>query len=203
MLEKPMKKNNLMRRLMAKLKMLRDENSGVAALEFAIIAPVLILMFLGTIEISLAIAVDRKVSRISSSVADLITRTEHNDIPRSELDEFVKIAERIMFPYDDSVSISIVGVLIDSGESTVQWRYTSGGGTAPSPGQPFPVPASIRTDGSFLISAIVQTNHAPAVGFINYDENGKITFDGASIELSEQMYLRPRRSNRIDCSQCT
>jgi len=200
----PLKRNSPMRHMMTKLKLLRDEDSGVAALEFAIIAPVLILLFLGTIEISLAIAVDRKVSRISSSVADLITRTELTDIPPSEMNEFVKIAERIMFPYDDQVAITIVGIDVVGGNSVVRWRYTSGGGSAPAPGQPFPVPANIRTDGSFLISAVVKTNHAPAVGFINYND-GQLSLDGATIELSEQMFLRPRRAppSGIDCSACT
>ena len=54
----------------------RTEIRGVAALEFAIIAPILILMLVGTLEISLAIAVNRKVSRISSTVADLITQSQ-------------------------------------------------------------------------------------------------------------------------------
>ncbi|MDJ0613270.1 MAG: pilus assembly protein [Rhizobiaceae bacterium] len=201
---KRFKQENAMGRFLVKCKLLRDDESGVAALEFAIIAPILILLFLGTIEISLAIAVDRKISRISSSVADLITRTQFSDLPVSEMDEFVKIANRIMYPYQDSVAISIMGIDVVNGSSTVRWRYTTGGGTAPAPGQPFTVPANIRNTDAFLIAAVVKTDHSPAVGFINYDD-GKISFDGASIELSEQMFLRPRRAKDtgIDCSACT
>ena len=192
---------SMTRRLLIKLKLLRDDNSGIAALEFAIIAPILILLFLGTLEVSLAVSVDRKVSRISSSIADLITRHKTGTILRSELDEFVKIADRIMFPYNDQVAVSIVAVKVINGTPEVQWRYTAGGGTAPAAGQPFPIPNSIQTDGSFLVSAHVKTDHAPAFQFVNY-ENGRLTFDGASIELQEQMFLRPRAINEFDCSGC-
>ncbi len=199
-----LKENNPMRRLMVKLKLMRDDESGVAALEFAIIAPVLILLFLGTIEISLAIAVDRKVSRISSSIADLITRAAplNNDLSPAEMQEFVTIANRIMFPYEDQVSVAIVGVDVVDGNSVVRWRFTTGGSSAPAAGQPFPIPDNIKTNGSFIVSAQVVTNHAPAVGFINYD-NGQISLDAATIELSEQMFLRPRRTDAFDCSQCS
>ncbi len=183
------------------LRRFKSDNKGVAALEFAIIAPILVLLFLGTLEISLAVAVDRKVARISSTVADLITR-QSGQFDKAFLDTIYEVSDRIMYPYSDQVEIVIVGVDIDaSGTATVAWSDEYGGASGPATGSAYTVPSSIRTPDSFLIAASVKTDHAPAFKFVNY-KNGGLTFDGASIELSEEMFLRPRQSNNQICSDC-
>src|SRR5260370_2301338 len=52
----------------------RRDRSGLAALEFAIIAPVMLVMFLGTVEFSSGIAVNRKVTLIARTLSDLTSR---------------------------------------------------------------------------------------------------------------------------------
>lgn len=179
----------------------RKDSKGVAALEFAIIAPILILLFLGTLEISLAVSVDRKVSRISSAVADLITQ-ETETIDADYLDSVFAIADRIMYPHDDSVEIAVVGIDIDENSvARVTWKRTYGGATAPAVGSTYPVPNSIKNPDTFLVAATVKTDHAPAFKFVNYN-NGNLTFDGATIELSEEMFLRPRQSDSQMCTDC-
>ncbi|MEM9277143.1 MAG: TadE/TadG family type IV pilus assembly protein [Pseudomonadota bacterium] len=178
----------------------RHDKKGVAAVEFALIVPILLLLFIGTLEISLAVAVDRKVSRISSSVADLITQSENFN--EAGLDQLMDIANRIMHPYDATVKISIVAVYIDDdGVAKVEWAHGRNGGAEPAQGSLFNVPASIKTNDTFLLSARVSSDHEPAFAFINFD-GSKITFDDASIELSEQMFLRPRTGSGITCSDC-
>lgn len=179
------------------------ENDGVAAIEFAILAPVLILLFLGTLEISYAVAVDRKVSRISSSVADLITQGE--EFNESELNDIMDIAKRIMRPYNEpagNLKISLVAIEVASGEAKVQWSHGFNGGAEPAKGSTFSVPANIKVDGTHLLSATVSVDHEPAFSFVGFRE-GYITFDDSSIALEEQMFLRPRLDGGgIDCTNC-
>ena len=49
----------------------RADKQGVAAIEFAFIVPIMFLMFVGAVELSQAITVDRRVTQAASSVADL------------------------------------------------------------------------------------------------------------------------------------
>ena len=172
---------------------------AVAAVEFAIIAPILILLFVGTIEISLAVAVDRKVSRISSSVADLITQS--SKFTGDEINEIMNIADRIMFPYDDVPKISIVGIEIKNDEAKVTWACQKNGAPKPAVGSTVSVPSQIKVNDTFLVSATVTTDHEPAFKFVGY-ENGRLTFDDASIEMSEQMFLRPRLGGQVEVTGC-
>lgn len=187
-------------RLPGNLRRFRKDNEGVAALEFAIIAPILVLLFLGTIEISLAVAVDRKVSRVSSAVADLITQ-QPDEFDTDTLDSIFEISSQIMYPYDDGVEIVVSGLKIDNGVARVEWSRGYGGGSKRSVGSTYAVPSSIKVDGTFLVAATVKTDHSPAFKFVNYKDGG-LTFDGASIELSEEMFLRPRRASEQLCTDC-
>ncbi|MEM7214047.1 MAG: TadE/TadG family type IV pilus assembly protein [Pseudomonadota bacterium] len=176
------------------------DKKGVAAVEFALIVPILLLLFIGTLEISLAVAVDRKVSRISSSVADLITQGDSYN--KAGLDQLTDIATRIMLPYGDVVQISVVAINIDSnGIPRVAWSYGRNGGAKPAPGTLFPVPTNIANPDTFLISSEVTTNHAPAFSFLTFD-GSNLKFDDTAIPLGEQMFLRPRKGDDIDCSDC-
>ena len=186
--------------LSGKLKSFRKDNKGLAALEFAIISPILILLFLGTLEISLAIAVDRKVSRVSSAVADLVTQHEEQDFDQAFLDAMADIADRIMFPYDDELEIAIAGIQITNNQPRVVWSWGKNT-TAPAVNSVYNVPASIRQNDTYLLAAKVETAHEPAFKFVSF-ENGKLSFDAAAIELGEEMFLRPRLYDSQTCSDC-
>lgn len=198
-----------MKRLIGNLKKITpgrrklSDDSGVAAIEFAILAPILILLFIGTLEISYAVAVDRKISRISSSVADLITQGD--SYSEADLNKIMDIAKRIMQPYEDpanALKISLVAIEIDSGEAKVDWSHGFNGGDEPAQGSTFAVPANIKVDGTYLLSATVSVEHEPAFSFVGFRE-GYITFDDSSISLEEQMFLRPRLDGGgIQCSDC-
>ncbi len=47
---------------------------GIAAVEFALIVPIMLCMFIGTVELSQAITVDRRVTQVASTTADLVAR---------------------------------------------------------------------------------------------------------------------------------
>ncbi|WP_409432520.1 TadE/TadG family type IV pilus assembly protein [Litorimonas sp. RW-G-Af-16] len=57
-----------------KIAELRSDTNGIAAVEFALIAPVMIAMYFGLAEIAQAISVDRKISQSTSVAGDLATQ---------------------------------------------------------------------------------------------------------------------------------
>ena len=50
------------------------DRRGIAATEFAIIAPMMLIMFFGVIEFSSGIAVDRKVTFVARTETDLVSQ---------------------------------------------------------------------------------------------------------------------------------
>ena len=80
---------------------LPDRQAGVAAIEFAFIVPIMFVMFVGAVELSQAITVDRRVTQAASSVADLIARKE-TSIAQSEIGDIMKIGGYILAPYSQT-----------------------------------------------------------------------------------------------------
>ncbi|MEL6227823.1 MAG: TadE/TadG family type IV pilus assembly protein, partial [Pseudomonadota bacterium] len=64
----------------------KDEK-GIAAVEFALLLPLIFALFVGTIEFSQAITIDRRVTQATSATADLIARTRSTST--AELDSIM------------------------------------------------------------------------------------------------------------------
>jgi len=173
----------------------RDEVQGVAAIEFAFLAPLMLLMYVGTIEISNAMSANRKLSRVSSTVGDLITQAEC--FTDATLTDIMKITDDIMFPYQNTLSIQISGVSIDNGIAEVEWSKAYGGATPAANGSPYTVPTKIKIDGNFLVAAKINMAYHPAVGWLNYETNTSLSKDTTAINMEEEMFLRPRIGNEI------
>mgnify|MGYP003646956097 FL=1 len=80
------------------LKRLSGDQGGVSAVEFALIAPVMVLFYLGMMEISLALSVDRKVTSAASALADLVAQDDV--ITDSEMASILDAGAAIIAPYD-------------------------------------------------------------------------------------------------------
>jgi Flp pilus assembly protein TadG len=78
----------------------RSDKRGVSAVEFALILPVMLLLYAGTVEISEALSVDRKVNQLSATVGDLVA--QRMTMNTTEINNIFDAATAIMEPYDTS-----------------------------------------------------------------------------------------------------
>ena len=53
---------------------LANDGRGVAAIEFAMIVPIMLVLFFGTVEFSSGVAVDRKVTLMARTFSDLVSQ---------------------------------------------------------------------------------------------------------------------------------
>jgi len=188
--------------------MLHDHR-GVAALEFALMAPLLLSMYFVTMEVAQAIETNKKIGRVSSMVADLVTQQQQS-ITKSELEAIMSIGESTIQPYDRSKpSIIVTGIEITD-ESTPQikvaWsrQLVNGSfGVAAAKGTTATVPTALNVKGSFLVRVETELGYTPV---ITWAADSKKTlgltaaFDG--IAMRETYHLRPRMSQSIDCADC-
>ena len=71
--------------------------SGLAAAEFAIIVPVMLVLFFGTVEFSSGVAVDRKVTLVAQTLSDLTSQNTGGH--RYRADQLLPAGAAIMPPY--------------------------------------------------------------------------------------------------------
>ncbi|MEX0953839.1 MAG: TadE/TadG family type IV pilus assembly protein [Rhizobiaceae bacterium] len=182
--------------------------SGVAAVEFAFIAPVLLSLYFVTMEVSQAIEVNKKVGRVGSMVADLLTQQQSTT--RSEVDAILKIGESILQPYNRSKgAIKVTAIQItdeDSPKVQVVWsRKLENGAAGPgaAKGSTTTVPAKLKIRDTFLMRVESDLAYQPVITWAA--DKKKVlglaaAFDG--ISMAERYYLRPRMSATVPCGDC-
>ena len=175
----------------------RTDCEGVAALEFALIAPIMIMLFVGTLEVSAAVSVNRKVSRISSVVGDLVTQSA--DLSRSDITNIMDVSSDIMRPYKNVVKIRITVISIDKGKATVVKGCNQNWSSVGS-GEIYTVPSKIKINGTVLVAARVQTVYQPMVGWTRHDKSSGVKFDNTAVTMNEEIFLRPRIGSNVKVS---
>ncbi len=142
---------------------IRNDLRGMSGIEFAMIAPMLIGIYLGVAETALGVTNSRKVSRVAGTLADLVAQTEN--ITGSEVDGIMNASVSVMAPYSsDGLVIKVVGVQIDEfGDATVAWSRSKNG-SAPSVGSGYFIPTDIKIPDTFLIVTNVSYDYSPNLG---------------------------------------
>lgn len=103
--------------LRARLVAWRGAEAGVAAVEFALVLPILISLFFGLNELTLAVTVDRKLGSLARSLADMTTRA--SQISTAALDNDLDAAVMTMRPYDSStIQMVVTSILVTANGST-------------------------------------------------------------------------------------
>ncbi|MEW9807279.1 TadE/TadG family type IV pilus assembly protein [Mesorhizobium marinum] len=187
---------------------LRRDRRGVAALEFALIVPLLLMLYFVTMEVAQAIEANKKVGRVGSMVADLVTQQQ--TMSKTELEGIMRIGEATLQPYNRSApNIEITAIEVtDEATPKIQvvWsrKLVNGSFSAgKTVGTPVVIPPALRIKGSFLVRADATLAYQPV---ITWAASAKSTLGLASafdsIAMSETYYLRPRMSMTIPCSDC-
>jgi Flp pilus assembly protein TadG len=174
----------------------RRGERGVAAVEFAFIAPIMLLLFVGTLELSSGISVNRKLSRLSSTLSDLVTQSQ--SLSCSEVDDIMKAASKVIFPYDETkVKIILTGVNIDAaGAAKVEWSRAKNAAPHANGAAYAGVPSLIKVPNTFLVSAKVMTEYVPSFGWAQFSGSSGLSFSRDAINMDEEIFLRPRMSSK-------
>lgn len=122
-------------RLPALLARLVRDRRGVAAIEFAYIAPILLVILMATFEFSRAISIDRRLNAVSASASEVVARED--EITSSDLDKIAEAMRHVMEPYDDgSLVVRLIGVRASStnaADTKVEWSYQYANGSSSTP----------------------------------------------------------------------
>jgi Flp pilus assembly protein TadG len=167
------------------LDLYRDRR-GVIAIEFAVIAPVMLVMFFGTVEFSSGIAVDRKVTLMARTLSDLTS--QNLSVTDTQLTNFFNASTGMMWPYSSTPTKSTITELyVDPNTlaARVQW---SNGSVPRSAGSTVAIPTALQVGGTYLIFSEVSYLYVPSVGYVM----GK-----AGINLSDFTFTRPRQSTCV------
>jgi len=154
----------------------RRAEDGIAYLEFALVLPVLLTLFMGAIEVTRYVLITQKTQKVAMTVADVVAQAQ--TISTGNLANIVDAASQIMQPYtfgnNGYVIISSVtqtGAPTVSNPPKVSWQYTGGGTMSPAPSSKIGTTGGTATlpntlplnAGDNIITAEVYYNYTPMI----------------------------------------
>lgn len=163
------------------------DRRGVSAVEFALIAPVLILAYLGTVQATLALSADRKVTGAANAIADLVAQNDAVD--NAALTDIFAAGRALVMPFaGERLQMRVTSLRADAA-GTVQFLWSEGNGMAPrSSGELPPIPAGVLLPEGGVV--VVETRYPYETPFADA-AFGSFTF-------TETVYMRPRRSPTVE-----
>jgi Flp pilus assembly protein TadG len=167
------------------------DGRGVSAVEFAMLLPLMVTIYLGTVEISQGVGIDRKVTLTTRTVADLASQV--SSISSTDMTNILTASSAVIFPYDASkLKVTVSSLSIDSNKvAKVAWSCTLNG-TKRTTGLTVTLPTALDIANTSLIWSEVSYNYTPTIGYV-------VT---GTLNLSDQIYMRPRLSDSVTGPTC-
>ena len=169
------------------LRRFRRDRRGVALVEFALIFPMLILLYFGGYEVCRMTATYRKLTDTTVEVANVTA--QYNSVSASDVATIFAATSQIMAPYPTaSLSMVLSEVTTDANSvATVTWSKAYNGATALVAGSAVTMPTGLAAPSSNYILVQSSYSYTPTVGsaFI------------ATVPMTSSIYIIPRNSPSI------
>jgi Flp pilus assembly protein TadG len=167
------------------------DRDGVSALEFALIVPFMLTLYLGGAELGDGLAIQFKATLAARTVADLAS--QYITVDSSTMSDILGAASTVVTPYSSNnmvVTVSELTTTNSSGAATVTWSASNG--TPRSAGSTLTLPAALQTlpSGTALIWGEVTYPYTPSMGYV-------IT---GTITMYENIYFYPRMTSSVSCT---
>ena len=182
-------------RLTSPFRRFSRDRRGVTAIEFALVAPTVMLIYFAMTQVILAMAVERRASHVASAIADLAA--QNASMSASEVTALMSIGPTIMEPFDgEALKMRLSSMTVDAnGDVRISWSRgdtITNGITAAS------LPADLKVANSAYIVGEVEYHYpiSLAPGLL------KGVFDADGWTFKRHFFYKPRRGSEVTCSGC-
>jgi Flp pilus assembly protein TadG len=165
---------------------------AIAAVEFAIVLPLMLFVFVGVAQVGQAIEISRKVTVTTRIVTDLVT--QYSNVSCSTLNTVLAASAQVIAPYSASnLSITVSEIQTKSSKATMPWTASlssNGTMTCSTPNSNFTLPSQLvqsSSTASYYIYGQVTYSFTPVLG---YNIIG-------TVPISDQIYMSPRLTSSI------
>ena len=176
---------------------LRYDQSGIAAVEFALILPIMLLLFLGSFETTNLVLAYMKLEASAETAADLVAQTKVNTVLQStDFTNITNAAKQVLSPLPTSgvlLKIAFASVTYNTGSAVIDW-HTEVNSATPITTANVPNSASLANLGNpangSMDSVIIVT--------LTYSYSSPFTYVlSSSYTLTEAAFNRPRYMNCV------
>jgi len=174
----------------------RHDDKAVAAVEFALIFPFMLLLYFGSMEAAALFTVDKRVNSVSATIGDLVSQWDMDDgkMPTNTFNDYLSASVAIISPFSSqglSVVVTLVKVNSD-GSTNILWSKANAAGIARTVGDTFPDLAATQKMNQVarkgcVIAAEASYSYSPMLAQVFT----------STYRLSHTNYLLPRYGSQV------
>jgi len=170
----------------ARLRRFAGDRDGVSAVEFAIVLPFMLLMYIGGAELGDGLAIQFKVTEAARTVTDLTTQYVSIDAPT--ISNLLGASSQVVAPYlSTGMVVTVSEITTDAnGQGSITWSCSLNG-TPRLASQSFTLPTALQTANISLILGEVTYPYTPQLGYV-------IT---GTVNIYQYAYFYPRLSTQV------
>ncbi|WP_395645792.1 TadE/TadG family type IV pilus assembly protein [Terricaulis sp.] len=153
-------------KLIANLRRFARAKSGLAALEFAILLPMMVFVLFGSVDLIDVLGANKRAQNVAASVADVVARD--TEITNSEVQGLWAAVEVLMFPNTGAnMEIRVTSIsIVSSTSAKVVWSEGHGGYAPRQVNSTVALPSAMMQTGSSVIMTETIYHYTPPLGFI-------------------------------------
>lgn len=176
---------------------LRGDRSGAGAVEFAILAPILLMLYISAFEITVGMSIAKRTSRAAGTIADLVT--QQPAMTKASLSTMVGVAQSIYAPYTpQNMKLKISAIKVDATKvARIYWSWQENNTRPYVPNAVVTLPADLNNANSFLIHAELQLDHQLGMFLSN-----TMSYDTRTVTIKRDFYFRQRVGEEVPCNEC-
>lgn len=168
---------------------LRGDESGLAAIEFALLAPVLVTLLLGTVELSNALSAHQKVTLLASTGADLVAQA--TSVSSTDMSNIFAAVDAVVYPFAAANAQIVISSIVSdgNGNGTVAWSQAQNA-------TPLTANAAVTVPTGLMSASRCSANACSVIlATVIYNYTSPFgRFLIGTVPLSDTFYVRPRRS---------
>jgi Flp pilus assembly protein TadG len=164
------------------------DRRGVSAVEFALIAPVLIIFYFGMAEMTQAMLAQRRLSHLTASIGDIVARDQQ--LTDARRDDLFSVGNVLMSPFPTStLRLCLVSIVSDAnGKDVVAWSDPSNA----------PVDCPARNDVLDIPVSVLPAGKSVIMSKASYEYNSVFKFMiPQALTFRRTYYLKPRLSEQV------
>lgn len=194
----------LMAKSKAELVAFRDNRRAVAAVEFALMVPVMMTVWVGMVVSTDAMTADKKVSTLTRTLADMTTQMVA--VSQTDMDSIFQATEAVLWPQPaQAMGMRIISYDIDgAGKVFVDWSAVPTNSTLRGTFSAMArctvvttLPAGLVIARTSIVMAEVTMDYKASVATAIVDELFKNSMTGGALPLGDKLYMRPRQSTKV------
>lgn len=172
------------------------DREGVGAIEFAILFPILVMLYVGAFEITVGLSVSKRAARSAAAIADVVTQQQ--SVTKAWLADMPYVASSMFTPFSTtSMSMKITGIAIDaSANPTVKWSWAQDNSRPYAVNAAVTVPTDMKKASSFLVRTEL------TVPFQLFLFAPNLLPNRSTLTISRTYYYRQRQGDDVTCGDC-